>query len=438
MNESAVRKGVNLMELKQNLNQKQVQGLSLTQGMRQSILILQSDAIDLADYLNEQSLENPLFDVHVNLDMPFIENSNNASYQIKDEQQSLFEYLLDQVQLTMRKTPLRDLVIYLIEQLDPNGYLTLSDKEIFEEVKDITPIMLLDAKTLLQQLDPPGIGARNLQECLYLQAQADNANKEIMSMLSDNFELFTKHEWKQLKRSLKISNVELQKDISFIQSLSANPGQRYTSQNEQYVVPELQVKKNQDKLTLSITKYGQPQLVFAEETYDRLVKSTDDDVQKYIHDKYNQYKTLEYNLQRRIDTISIIGRCIVRAQYQFFMQNTQALEPLLIRDVAQKLQISESTVSRTINGKYIQTDFGIFELKRFFSRRSKVTVGEDKSVDQVKVKIKDIINDEDKKKPLSDQKIADMLQEDGLKIARRTVAKYREQLGFPSTSRRRI
>jgi DNA-directed RNA polymerase specialized sigma subunit, sigma54 homolog len=231
------------MELKQNLNQKQVQGLSLTQGMRQSILILQSDAIDLADYLNEQSLENPLFDVHVNLDMPFIENSNNASYQIKDEQQSLFEYLLDQVQLTMRKTPLRDLVIYLIEQLDPNGYLTLSDKEIFEEVKDITPIMLLDAKTLLQQLDPPGIGARNLQECLYLQAQADNANKEIMSMLSDNFELFTKHEWKQLKRSLKISNVELQKDISFIQSLSANPGQRYTSQNEQYVVPELQVKK---------------------------------------------------------------------------------------------------------------------------------------------------------------------------------------------------
>src|SRR5699024_10057291 len=104
------------MELKQNLNQKQVQGLSLTQGMRQSILILQSDAIDLADYLNEQSLENPLFDVHVNLDMPFIENSNNTSYQIKDEQQSLFEYLLDQVQLTMRKTPLRDLVIYLIEQ----------------------------------------------------------------------------------------------------------------------------------------------------------------------------------------------------------------------------------------------------------------------------------------------------------------------------------
>ena len=428
------------MELKERLNQKQVQGLSLTQGMRQSILILQSDAIDLADYLNEQSLENPLFDVRVNLDMPFVDNEGSGSYQIKDEQQSLFEYLLDQVQLTMRKTPLRDLVIYLIEQLDPNGYLTMSDEEIMTELDDgdITPIMLLDAKTLLHQLDPPGVGARDLQECLYLQAEADHANKAIMSMLSDNFELFTKHEWKQLKRALKLSNAELQEDVNFIQSLSANPGQRYTTKNEQYVVPELQVKKNNDKLSLAITKYGQPQLIFAEETYDRLTKSTDEDVKKYIRDKYNQYRTLEYNLQRRIETVSIIGKCIVKAQYKFFMQETDSLAPLLIRDVAQKLQMSESTVSRTINGKYIQTDFGIFELKQFFSRRSKVTVGEDQSVDQVKNQIKGILDDEDKKKPLSDQKISDMLNQTGLQIARRTVAKYREQLGYPATSRRRI
>ena len=426
------------MELKQNLNQKQVQGLSLTQGMRQSILILQSDAIDLADYLNEQSLENPLFDVRVNLDMPFIDNGDSKSYQIKDDQQSLFEYLLDQVQLTMRQTPLRDLVVYLIEQLDPNGYLTMTDEEIYSELPDITPIMLLDAKTLLHRLDPPGIGAKNLQECLYLQAEADHADKAVLSMLSDNFELFTKHEWKKLRHALKLSNVELQKDVDFIQSLTANPGQRYNSQDEQYVVPELQVKKNQDKLTLSVTKYGQPQLVFAEETYDRLNKSTDEAVEKYIRDKYSQYKTLEYNLQRRIETISIIGKCIVKAQYKFFMQETQALEPLLIRDVAQKLQLSESTVSRTINGKYIQTDFGIFELKNFFSRRSKVTFGEDKSVDQVKVKIKQILTDEDRSKPYSDQKISELLVDDGFKVARRMVAKYREQLGFPSTSRRRV
>ncbi|APU71925.1 RNA polymerase sigma-54 factor [Companilactobacillus crustorum] len=426
------------MELKQNLNQKQVQGLSLTQGMRQSILILQSDAIDLADYLNEQSLENPLFDVRVNLDMPFIDNGDSKSYQIKDDQQSLFEYLLDQVQLTMRQTPLRDLVVYLIEQLDPNGYLTMTDEEIYSELPDITPIMLLDAKTLLHRLDPPGIGAKNLQECLYLQAEADHADKAVLSMLSDNFELFTKHEWKKLRHALKLSNVELQKDVDFIQSLTANPGQRYNSQDEQYVVPELQVKKNQDKLTLSVTKYGQPQLVFAEETYDRLNKSTDEAVEKYIRDKYSQYKTLEYNLQRRIETISIIGKCIVKAQYKFFMQETQALEPLLIRDVAQKLQLSESTVSRTINGKYIQTDFGIFELKNFFSRRSKVTFGEDKSVDQVKAKIKQILTDEDRSKPYSDQKISELLVDDGFKVARRTVAKYREQLGFPSTSRRRV
>lgn len=278
-----------------------------------------------------------------------------------------------------------------------------------------------------------------MQKCLYLQAESDNANESIMSMLGDNFEFFVKHEWKQLRRKLKLSNEELQKDVDYIQSLTANPGQRYTSKNEQYVVPELRVKKNKDKLTLSVTKYGQPQVVFAEETYDRLSKSTDTDVQRYIHEKHNQYKSLEYNLERRIETISIIGKCIVKAQYQFFMQNTNALAPLLIRDVAQKLQLSESTVSRTINGKYIQTDFGIFELKQFFSRRSKVTVGnEEKSVDQVKEKIRHILKNEDRKKPLSDQKISDMLVDDGLKIARRTVAKYREELGFPATSRRRI
>lgn len=426
------------MELTKSTNPKQVQGLSLTQGMRQSILILQSDAIDLADYLSDQSLENPLFDVHVNLDMPFIDNVETTSNQIKDDQQSLFEYLLDQVQLTMRKTPLRDLVVYLIEQLDPNGYLTVTDEEIFAEVPDITPIMLLDAKTLLHQLDPPGIGAKDLQECLYLQAEADHANKAVMSMLSDKFDMFTRHEWKKLKRSLKLSNAQLQEDVNFIQSLSANPGQRYTSQNEQYVVPELQIKKNHDKLTLSVTKYGQPQLVFAQETFDRLNQSTDEDVKKYIRSKYNQYKTLEYNLQRRIETVSIIGKCIVKAQYKFFMQESKSLEPLLIRDVAQKLQMSESTVSRTINGKYIQTDFGIFELKEFFSRRSKVTVGKVRSVDQVKNRIKDILNNEDKTKPLSDQMISEILVAGGSQIARRTVAKYREELGFPSTSRRRI
>ena len=425
------------MKLQETLNQKQVQGITLTQGMRQSILILQSDAIDLADYLNEQSLENPLFDVRMNLDMPFVSN-DVRNYQIKDEQQSLFDYLLDQVQLTMRKTPLRDLVVYLIEQLDPNGYLTLSDEEIYRELPDITPIMLLDAKTLLHQLDPPGIGAKDLRECLYLQAEADSANPAILSMLSDNFELLVKHEWKKLRKVLKLSNAELQADADFIQSLSANPGQRYTSQNEQYVVPELAVKKENDKLTLAVTKYGQPQLIFAQETYDNLSSSNDSEVQEYIKRKYNQYKTLEYNLQRRIDTISIIGRCIVKSQYKFFMQESDSLAPLLIRDVAQKLQVSESTVSRTINGKYIQTDFGIFELKKFFSRRSKVTVGQDQSVDQVKNKIKIILNDEDKSKPLSDQKISDILQKDGLQIARRTVAKYREELGFPATSRRRI
>lgn len=421
----------------QRLSQKQYQKLSLTQGMRQSILMLQSDAIDLSEYLKDISLENPLFDVHTSLDVPFMQGTrDNQSYQLRDNDQSLFEYLLDQVQLTMRKTPLRDLVIYLVEQLDPNGYLPLTDKEILKELK-VDKISLLDAKTLLQQLDPPGVGAHDLRECLFLQAQADNDSPEYAEEILDKyFDLVEAHDWHKLMKKLEINQGTLEDNIDYIKSLSGAPGARYNGSDLQYVVPELQVKNNGGKLSLAMTRYGQPQLIFAEETYGLLSKTVDNDVKKYIKQKYDQYQTLEYNLERRIKTISMIGKVIVKKQYKFFTQESESLEPLLLRDVAQKLQLSESTVSRAINGKYIQTDFGLFPLKHFFSRRSKVADGiKSRSVDQVKQQIKEMIEKE--KKPLSDQKISDMLAEKGSKVARRTVAKYREQLGIPTAGKRK-
>lgn len=421
----------------QQLSQRQSQKLSLTQGMRQSILMLQSDAIDLSEYLKDISLENPLFDVHTSLDVPFMQGTrDNQSYQLRDNDQSLFEYLLDQVQLTMRKTPLRDLVIYLVEQLDPNGYLPLTDKEILKEL-DVDKIMLLDAKTLLQQLDPPGVGAHDLRECLFLQAQADSEAPEYAEEILDKyFDLVAAHDWKKLMKKLEIDQVTLDDNIDYIKSLSGAPGERYNGSDLQYVVPELQVKNNGGKLSLAVTRYGQPQLIFAEETYDLLSKTVDEDVKKYIKQKYDQYQTLEYNLERRIKTISMIGKVVVNKQYKFFTQESDSLEPLLLRDVAQKLQLSESTVSRAINGKYIQTDFGLFALKHFFSRRSKVAAGvESRSVDQVKQQIKSLIDNEDK--PLSDQKISDLLKKQGSEVARRTVAKYREQLEIPTASKRK-
>lgn len=427
------------MQLKQShqLKQKQMQKLSLTQGMRQSIVMLQSDAIDLSEYLKDVSLENPLFDVHTSLDVPFMQGTrDNQSYQLRDNNQSLFEYLLDQVQLTMRDTPLRDLVIYLVEQLDPNGYLPVTDKEIMDELK-IDKVMLIDALTLLQQLDPPGVGAHDLRECLLLQAQADHESPEYASdILKCYFDTMVDHDWQTIQNNLQIDKSTLDENIDYIKELSANPGERYNGSDLQYVVPELQVKNNDGKLSLAITRYGQPQLIFAQGTYDLLSKTVDNDVKNYIKEKYEQYQTLEYNLERRIKTVSMIGKVIVQTQYKFFTQETTTLEPLLLRDVAQKLQLSESTISRAINGKYIQTDFGIFELKNLFSRRSKVSDGvKSRSVDQVKDSIKKLIDEEDK--PLSDQKISDLLNDQGLEVARRTVAKYREQLHILTANKRK-
>lgn len=422
----------------QQLAEKQSQQLKLSQSMQQSIMMLQLDTIDLLSYLKESSLENPLFDVQEKYGQ-YVASQNTATYQIKDEQRSLFEYLLEQIQLTMRQTSLRDLVIYLVEQLDPNGYLQLSDEEILTELA-IEPIMLQDAKTLLQRLDPPGVGARSLQECLLLQAQHDEQFVPVgtATILTSQFEALVAHDWQAIQTQCGLTANQVAICRQYIQQLTAAPGQLYANQRSQVIVPDLILKIDDEQLTLSFSKYGDPELIFANETYQTLKQSTDQEVRRYINEKESDYQKLVYNLERRKKTISLIGRCIIAKQQAFFLQQTTSLAPLLLRDIANELQLSESTVSRAVNGKYLQTPTGTFELKTFFARRSKVKHGETmRSVDQVQKIIQQMIAKESPQQPLSDQKISEALKVQGLQLARRTVAKYREELAIPPATKRR-
>ena len=412
----------------------QQQKLTLTQGMRQSILMLQLDALDLTDYLKEISLENPLLDVRTHLTPPAAPGAPLADTgrQIADTHQSLFDYLLEQVQLTMRDTPLRGLVVYLIQQLDPRGYLTIDDAQIQAEL-GIDPVTLLDAKTLLQRLDPPGIGARDLQECLYFQAEQDTEQvpDKVLDLLQDHFDDLVAHHFERLQQALSLDKAGLQACLDYIRSLSADPGLPYNHTQFEYVVPELTVTIKAGKASLHLNRRGQPELIFAQSTYDELKATGDAEVCEYLRGKRDQYQSLQYAMQRRGETLTMIGRELVRRQFAYFQDPQSPLAPLLLRDIAQALQLSESTVSRAINGKYLQTDFGVFPLKMFFSRYAPTASdGMVHSTDQVVAAIRQLVAQEDPTRPLSDAALVRQLEELGFTVARRTVAKYRQNAGI--------
>ncbi|WP_407893818.1 RNA polymerase factor sigma-54 [Lacticaseibacillus sp. N501-2] len=417
------------------LNQSQSQSLSLSQGMRQSILILQLDAIDLTTYLEDISMANPLISVHTTLDHRLPEAD---SPQVEAQQPSLFTYLLEQVQLTMRATHLRQIVIYLIQQLDPRGYLALTNDEIAEAL-GLSMTEVLDAVTLLQRLDPPGVGARDLQECLYLQAEQDpdQIPEGVLALLEDSFDDLVKHRWHDLEVNLTLSRTQLDDCVAYIQTLTSNPGAAYGRTQIEYIVPELKLTIKNGKASLTLNRHSQPELIFAQATYERLSATNDSEVQRYLREKKAQFQSLEYAMQRRQETLIMIGRAIIQAQFEYFKDPSLPLAPLLLRDIAQRLQLSESTVSRTINNKYLQTDHGVYPLKMFFSRYSPATAGESRSTAQLLAALKAAVAQEDPAKPLSDAALAKALSDQGFVIARRTVAKYRQEAGIASARERK-
>lgn len=410
------------------LVQTQAQRLALTQGMRQSIMVLQQNVADLTGYLQDESLGNPLFEVKSSLDQMALAASDSASYQIRDTHvRSLEDYLLDQVSLTMRATPLRNMVVALIQLLDDDGYLRLSNDELCKQLRQ-PAVMVVDAVTLLQQLDPPGIGARDLQECLLLQTQQDDfAPAAAERVLENCFEALVARDWTAIQRQAAISQAECASILDYLHQLSAKPAAAWDAVEVGYIMPDLALRVSDSQLTLSLITRAQPQLVFAQETYDSLHQSTDLAVREYVAAKKAQYLSLEESLQRRRETLLAVARVMLDAQRGFFLHPGTPLKPLLSRDVAQRLQLSESTVSRAIKDKYIQTEAGNLPLSDLLSRRSGATTeGEGVSADAIIRQLKTIVASEPAGRPYSDSRLVEELHRRGITIARRTVAKYRE------------
>ncbi|PIO83872.1 RNA polymerase factor sigma-54 [Loigolactobacillus backii] len=434
------------MPLKQAMSQqqKQVQKLVMTQQLQQSIQMLQFSVDGLQKFLEQKSLENPLIELKADYSGGTTASSltgnrtDNYMNAIPDTPSSLFDYLLQQVRLTLRDTPLRDLVLFLLEYVDSNGYLKISLADATEKT-GADQLQLLDAITLLQQLDPPGVGARDLQECLLLQIQEDNTAPNLAYIvLEESFNDFVDRNWDKIAKRYQTTLAEVQHILDYIQTLSPNPGAIFTQNQNNYIIPDLLVQKEaNNQLSVRPTRSGRPRLMFQQHYFNQMVRTKDQEVTDYMKEKKQEFDWLKRSLVQRGDTILRVGQVIVQRQIDFFLRPDHPLQPLMLRDVAQTLDLHESTISRSVNGKYLQADFGVFELRHFFSNAVGGSVGDQFSADNVQQRLKQLINAEDKKKPLSDQKLVKLLEEKNISISRRTVAKYRESLGILSSSKRK-
>lgn len=440
-------------EQKFSQQQKQVQKMAMTQQLQQSIQMLQYNADELISFLEQKALENPLIEVTVERDFAEeaalypIQKTNyqnssgqdeqNYLNQVPDTSTSLFEFLLEQIHLTMRDTYLRELVLLLTENIDDNGYLKIDLVEVAKSV-GAEEIQMLDALTLLQQLDPPGVGARNLQECLMLQIERDDrAPNMAYVIMEEEFENFANRKWKEITKKFDVSLAEIQEISDYVQTLTPRPGAVYDGTREQYIRPDLVVRIENESIKVLSTKTGLPVVNFQKEYYQEMSQFKDKDVTHFMKEKYNEYEWIKRSIMQRGETIVKVGTAIVERQKEFFINPEHPIKSLTLKEISEKLGIHESTVSRSVNGKYLETSFGIFELKSFFTnslgnQNDGTETEEDISGDSVRKKLLVIIEEEDKGKPLSDQKIVELMKADGIDVSRRTIAKYRDILAIPS------
>ncbi|MFW7373700.1 RNA polymerase factor sigma-54 [Vagococcus fluvialis] len=429
--------------------QQQTQKLAMTQELQQSIQMLQYNTEDLLSFLENKSLENPLLEVKIETDEMILPKKTSTSNhsddqktewmeQVPDESISLFEHLINQVHLNYRETYLRKLVLYLIEFIDLNGYLTTPLEEMREKT-EATEIQMLDALTLLQMLEPTGVGARSLKECLMLQIEKDDSAPNLAYIIVEEyFEELANRKWAIIQKAYDIEVFEVQDIFDYIQKLQPYPGANFSREEESYIIPDVVVKVKDDLIEVLSTKSSTPKLIFQQAYFERMSCESDKEVQEFLKTRKSEFEWLQKGVLQRGNTILRVAEEIVKHQSQFFLDPKRPLGPLQLKEVAKALSIHESTVSRSVNGKYLQTDFGMFELRSFFTTGiSQGQSGEDVSTDSIKKEILDIINEEDKSKPLSDQKIVDLLLAKEIKISRRAVAKYRDELEIPASSKRK-
>ena len=453
------------MKMNFNLELVQHQKLIMTQQMQLSIKLLQMSNLEIQKYMEKEIQENPVLDAEDNKEFAikekdFIEYSkflkhlefdyyNNNNYS-KDEdyvsplnfiggKKSLKEHLKEQILLQSHKKAIKKACEYIVENIDDRGYLNINLDDIQKEI-NVSKNSAYEALKIVQSLEPYGVGARDLKECLKIQLNMKKIYDEDIVKIIDNYlPLIADNKYNVIAKKLNISVKLAQSYGDIIKSLEPKPSRGFfTGEDTNYIIPEAYIKRINDKYYVIMNNENIPTLNINKVYKQMFDENKNKEVKDFIKEKLDKAVFLIKSINQRESTIYKILTKIVEMQPEYFEYGQESLKPMTLKELADELDIHESTVSRAIKDKYIHTKHGTIKIKDLFTTKMfKMDSFEDVSTITVKGDIKKLIEKEDKKKPLSDQKICDFLQKKGVNISRRTVAKYREEAGIPSSSKRK-
>jgi RNA polymerase sigma-54 factor len=473
------------MAIQQKLQTKLAQKLILTPSLQQAIKLLPMSTLELADLLNQEVVENPLLEEVPTEELQAADaqpaadkepetppQQKNDTWDDQDYEYFFGEYLDDgyrprapqevkelppientlstsdsladhlswQLTIQTDDEQLREIGEAIIGNLDDDGYLVAS----VDEIANMGPWPIEEverALKLIHGFDPIGVAARDLQECLTLQLRyvglEGTATERIVT---EYLRLLQNHQIPELAKKLGVNIEELKQHIEIIKHLDPKPGSRYNPKQSQYVIPDVYVVKVEDQYVAVLNEEGLPQLRISP-TYRRLLDKgaeNNDETRAYVKDKFRSALWLIKSVEQRQKTIHKVATSIINFQRDFLDHGIEHLRPLVLRDVANDIGMHESTVSRVVTNKYMHTPQGVFEMKYFFHSGISSSYGDAVSSVTIKQRIRKIIEAEDPRKPLSDSKIVSILQREGLMLARRTIAKYREELKIPTSNQRKV
>ena len=480
--------------MKQSLQLKMGQQLTMTPQLQQAIRLLQLSSLDLQAEIQEALDNNPLLEVEGEAEQ---DAQTDAEQTQKDDSQketvdalqdqslpddlpldstwddtytsttpssgisssqsfdgehdvyqgetsdSLYDHLIWQMQMSHFSDEDAAIATTIIESIDERGYLTSDLNELVEAINlpevDVEEVAMVLKR--IQHFDPLGVGARSIQECLSIQLQQlcdeTPCKKLALALINDYMELMGARDYKGLQRKLKIDEAELKETLRLIQTLNPYPGDAIDQKPVEYVIPDISVVKKNGRWVVELNPDSVPKLRVNEQyaALSQQAKSSADS--QYIKLHTQEARWFIKSLESRNETLLKVAHCIVQRQQGFFEHGEEAMKPMVLNDVAEAVDMHESTISRVTTQKYLHCPRGIFELKYFFSSHVSTETGGECSSTAIRALIKKLVAAENRAKPLSDNKIAELIADQGIQVARRTIAKYRESLNIPSSSQRK-
>lgn len=418
------------------LQNRQETKLVMTQQLKQSIELLQLSMYDLEQFIREQTTDNPLIELKesnetFNKNKIKVQKNHDSNYNylenIVEKEKDFRNELFEIVRLSYKDSQTKNILKKIIYNLDDNGYFPyftdfMSEKEF------------LSGLSKLQEIAPKGIGARNLKECLLL--QIDSNNKIIYEIIDKYLEDLANKKWNIIARKMKITLKQVQEAFNFIKTLNPRPGAGLLQTQSDYNIPDIIVKESHGEISFALNDKYLPKIDL--NSYYLSLMNQSKELSNYFSNFYTNYKWLINSLERRKETIIKIMQVIITKQRSFFYNGIDYVQPLTMKEIAQEIGVHESTVSRATANKLIQTSIGTFDIRILFNSKLEQENGEFVSKSNVVKILKEIISNENKLKPLSDQEISELIENEwGINISRRTIAKYREEQNILSSVKRK-